>query len=65
MVGDYTKQRYLASMEGALFSGKLGAKAVVEVGLYSIALLCSHHSLQHVGTRFYACDRGMTKARAA
>ena len=31
MVGDYTKQRYLASMEGALFSGKLGAKAVVEV----------------------------------
>ena len=33
MVGDYTKQRYLASMEGALFSGKLGAKAIVEVRL--------------------------------
>ena len=31
MVGDYTKQKYLASMEGALFSGKLGAKAIVEV----------------------------------
>jgi hypothetical protein len=31
MVGDYTKQKYLASMEGALFSGKLGAQAVVEV----------------------------------
>lgn len=30
MVGDYTKQKYLASMEGALLSGKLGAKAVVE-----------------------------------
>ena len=32
MVGDYTKQQYLASMEGALFSGKLGAQAIVEVG---------------------------------
>lgn len=32
MVGDYTKQKYLASMEGALFSGKLGAEAIVEVG---------------------------------
>ncbi len=31
MVGDYTKQKYLASMEGALFSGKLGAEAIVEV----------------------------------
>jgi uncharacterized protein with NAD-binding domain and iron-sulfur cluster len=30
MVGDYTKQKYLASMEGALFSGKLGAEAIVE-----------------------------------
>ena len=35
LVGDYTKQKYLASMEGALFSGKLGAKAVVEVSLSS------------------------------
>ena len=34
MVGDYTKQKYLASMEGALLSGKLGAKAVVEVREY-------------------------------
>jgi len=51
MVGDYTKQKYLASMEGALFSGKLGAQAIVEVNLlladtqYSLvlsadALLC-------------------------
>lgn len=36
MVGDYTKQKYLASMEGALLSGKLGAKAVVEVRLPSM-----------------------------
>ena len=36
MVGDYTKQRYLASMEGALFSGKLGAKAIVEVCLQGV-----------------------------
>ena len=31
MVGDYTKQKYLASMEGALYSGKLGAQSIVEV----------------------------------
>lgn len=30
LTGDYTKQRYLASMEGAIFSGKLAAKEVVE-----------------------------------
>ena len=40
MVGDYTKQRYLASMEGALFSGKLGAKAIVEVRNRLHAMLC-------------------------
>ena len=28
LAGDYTKQRYLASMEGATFSGKLCAKAI-------------------------------------
>lgn len=30
LAGDYTKQRYLASMEGAIFSGKLVAEAIVE-----------------------------------
>lgn len=30
LAGDYTKQRYLASMEGAIYSGKLAAKAVVD-----------------------------------
>lgn len=30
LAGDYTKQRYLASMEGAVFSGKLAAKAVAQ-----------------------------------
>lgn len=30
LAGDYTKQRYLASMEGAVLSGKLAAKAVAE-----------------------------------
>ncbi len=29
--GDYTKQKYLASMEGAVFSGKLAAKAIADV----------------------------------
>ena len=31
LAGDFTKQRYLASMEGAVFSGKLCAEAIVEV----------------------------------
>eukprot|EP00894_Picocystis_sp_ML_P000680 jgi/Pico_ML_1/51197/g2274.t1 len=30
MAGDFTKQRYLASMEGAIFSGKLCAREVVD-----------------------------------
>ncbi len=31
LAGDFTKQRYLASMEGAVFSGKLATQAIVEV----------------------------------
>ena len=31
LAGDFTKQRYLASMEGAVFSGKLCAEAIMEV----------------------------------
>lgn len=30
LAGDYTKQRYLASMEGAIFSGKLVTVAILE-----------------------------------
>jgi 15-cis-phytoene desaturase len=30
MAGDYTMQRYLASMEGAVLSGKLCAQAISE-----------------------------------
>jgi 15-cis-phytoene desaturase len=30
LAGDYTMQRYLASMEGAIFSGKLVTEAIVE-----------------------------------
>lgn len=30
LAGDYTKQKYLASMEGAIYSGKLAAEAIVE-----------------------------------
>ena len=29
MAGDFTKQKYLASMEGAILSGQLAAKVVV------------------------------------
>ncbi|CAK9144703.1 unnamed protein product [Ilex paraguariensis] len=30
LAGDYTKQKYLASMEGAVLSGKLCAQAIVQ-----------------------------------
>jgi uncharacterized protein with NAD-binding domain and iron-sulfur cluster len=30
LAGDYTMQRYLASMEGAIFSGKLVTEAIIE-----------------------------------
>ena len=30
LTGDYTKQKYLASMEGAVFSGKLAAEALID-----------------------------------
>ena len=29
LAGDYTKQKYLGSMEGAIFSGKLAAQCIV------------------------------------
>lgn len=31
LAGDFTKQKYLASMEGAILSGKLAAQAIVKV----------------------------------
>lgn len=31
LAGDYTKQKYLASMEGAVLSGKLCVQAIVQV----------------------------------
>jgi uncharacterized protein with NAD-binding domain and iron-sulfur cluster len=39
MAGDFTKQKYLASMEGAVLSGKLCAKAIVQV-LISLCSKC-------------------------
>lgn len=53
LAGCYTKQKYLASMEGATFSGKLAAKALAEaaiVGMVSEKLLVAH---QH----FYLTSR--------
>ncbi len=35
--GDFTKQRYLASMEGAVFSGKLAAQAIAQARPGSLA----------------------------
>ena len=36
LAGDFTLQRYLASMEGAVLSGKLTARAIVEATLASV-----------------------------
>lgn len=36
LAGDYTKQKYLASMEGAVLSGKLCAQSIVQVNSTSI-----------------------------
>jgi hypothetical protein len=36
LAGDYTKQKYLASMEGAVFSGKLCSEAIVKVRPHSL-----------------------------
>ncbi len=30
LAGDYTKQKYLASMEGAVYSGKLAAEKIID-----------------------------------
>ena len=45
--GDYTKQKYLASMEGAVLSGKLAAKAIAEVRGCSQLLCRSEGSAKH------------------
>ena len=44
LAGDYTKQKYLASMEGAVLSGKLCAQAIVQVKL---ELKCPNRLHQH------------------
>jgi 15-cis-phytoene desaturase len=43
LAGDYTKQKYLASMEGAVFSGKLAAEQVVaDAGALASRSAASH-----------------------
>lgn len=43
LAGDYTKQKYLASMEGAVLSGKLCAQAIVQVRNFSDPVsLCNY-----------------------
>lgn len=44
LAGDYTKQKYLASMEGAVLSGKFCAQAIVQV-IYIITVLLLCHDL--------------------
>jgi uncharacterized protein with NAD-binding domain and iron-sulfur cluster len=36
LAGDYTKQKYLASMEGAVLSGKLCAQSIVQVNTHHV-----------------------------
>ena len=48
LAGDFTKQRYLASMEGAVFSGKLCAEAIVEVCPAILNILRVYTSFVHI-----------------
>lgn len=41
LAGDYTKQKYLASMEGAVLSGKLCAQAIVQVSSHWLSAVVS------------------------
>ena len=41
MAGDYTKQKYLASMEGAVFSGKLCTEVGHALKAGQLANVCS------------------------
>ena len=69
LAGDFTKQRYLASMEGAVFSGKLAAEAIVEVcapqaahSLASIRLFSLHKTGVLTSVRFQASMQGTCSA---
>ena len=56
LAGDYTKQKYLASMEGAVLSGKLCAQAIVQVFCqynFKIWSIWSGASDAYVSFRFY------------
>ncbi|MEW5299673.1 MAG: hypothetical protein WDW36_002664 [Sanguina aurantia] len=44
--GDYTKQKYLASMEGAIYSGKLAAEKITDDLASKAALTSSRSSMQ-------------------
>ena len=44
MAGDFSKQKYLASMEGAILSGQLAAKAVQEITLEREAKGAGYHA---------------------
>ena len=69
LAGDFTKQRYLASMEGAVFSGKLAAEAIVEVcaphAAHSLApgrLFSLHKTGVLTSVRFQASMQGTFSA---
>lgn len=45
MAGDFTKQKYLASMEGAVLSGKLCAQAIVQVWNVGIGFVAPQYPI--------------------
>jgi uncharacterized protein with NAD-binding domain and iron-sulfur cluster len=45
MAGDFTKQKYLASMEGAVLSGKLCAQAIVQVWIVGFGFVAPQYLL--------------------
>eukprot|EP00798_Chlamydomonas_sp_ICE-L_P012847 gene12847-16094_t len=51
LAGDYTKQKFLASMEGAILSGKLAAEVVVDDYNVGLALCPAAHQFQVMSIR--------------
>ncbi|KAJ0043181.1 hypothetical protein Pint_17765 [Pistacia integerrima] len=67
LAGDYTKQEYLASMEGAVLSGKLCAQAIIQVHFVRSKCLLSavfhYHNffLKNGLSRSSFCEKAQTK----
>lgn len=56
MAGDFTKQKYLASMEGAVLSGKLCAQAIVQVWIVGFGFVAPQYLFVDTGNEICEND---------